>query len=212
MCVLTTISGNAALNSSRNILTPPSTPRHTHERQALRELRTAAELSPRRRRVPNPFTQIPRASSNENIPPSGRSAARAAGQKRRRDRERRERGENTTLPVQRSVTRSLGQQTRRRREREEDDERHMDIDRALSLSPRISSPLNRGLQRPRTTALPSRLDQWEMMTVRRNDPIVLASCRCDTLHRAPSDLDTSLDPAKRCSHSPSHATSRRKQW
>ncbi|KAJ6489460.1 hypothetical protein DFH09DRAFT_1291229 [Mycena vulgaris] len=143
ICILTIISGNAALTSSRNILTPPSTPRHTHERQALRELRTAAELSPRRRRVPNPFPQIPRASSNKNIPPSGRSAARAAGQKRRRDRERHERAENTTLPVQRSVT----------RKREEDDERHMDIDRALSLSPRISSPLNRDPQRPRITAL-----------------------------------------------------------
>ncbi|KAJ6603501.1 hypothetical protein DFH09DRAFT_1068651 [Mycena vulgaris] len=42
---------------NRSIITPPSTPRHhDNQRRVLRDLRTAAELSPRRRRVPDSNT------------------------------------------------------------------------------------------------------------------------------------------------------------
>ncbi|KAJ7789100.1 hypothetical protein B0H13DRAFT_1936493 [Mycena leptocephala] len=99
---LTMLRAPDANANLRNLLTPPATPRahHNDERRVLRELRSNTERSPRRRRVPN---AVGRPSGNsdvtdENTPPSARpapNAAKVAAQKRRRERERRERGKIT---------------------------------------------------------------------------------------------------------------------
>ncbi|KAJ7827973.1 hypothetical protein B0H14DRAFT_3719737 [Mycena olivaceomarginata] len=83
-----------------NLLTPPSTLQrhHSRERRVLRDVRTAADQSPRRRRIAHPSDSSidNRRVGDENTPPSTFPATnpRSAGQRRRRERERREQDEN----------------------------------------------------------------------------------------------------------------------
>ncbi|KAJ6551051.1 hypothetical protein DFH09DRAFT_1086366 [Mycena vulgaris] len=116
-------------------LTPPGTPRrhHNDERRALRDLRANVELSPRRRRVPNPPNCEARTAGNENVPPH---SAQSIVQKRRWERERRERGALTPPP--RNAARSRTQQARRRN-KESDRQMQMDIDGPRDLRPARTS-------------------------------------------------------------------------